>query len=101
MSLFTLLKITRTRHLIGKKQVPPGTPGAEKVAEESSHWYAYRRDGRRQVKVRLFTDKAASLAELGRMNTALERGEAGMVNPHRPHLDRDVGEHLEEYLASV
>lgn len=57
MSLFTLIKLTRTRHLFDKKQVPAGTPGAVKVTEESRHWYAYRRDGKRQIKVRLFTDK--------------------------------------------
>ena len=66
MSLFTLLKITRTRYLLGKKQVKPGTPGAVKVCDESRNWYAYRRDGKRQIKVRLFTDKAASLSELAR-----------------------------------
>lgn len=35
MSLFTLLKISRTRYLLGERQVPPGTPGAVKVTEES------------------------------------------------------------------
>lgn len=49
MSLFTLLKISRTRHLLGKKQVPPGTPGAVKVSQESKHYYVYRRDGKRQI----------------------------------------------------
>jgi integrase len=101
MSLFTLLKLTRTRHLLGGKQVLPGTHGSVKTAEESAHWYAYRRDGKKQVKVRLYTDKAASLSEMARMNTALERGEAGMVNPHKEHLERPVGEHAEEYFASV
>ena len=47
MSLFTLLKITRTRYLLAKKQVKPGTPGAVKINEESRHWYAYRRDGKK------------------------------------------------------
>lgn len=37
MSLFTLLKITRTRYLLGTRQVSPGTPGAVKVTEESRH----------------------------------------------------------------
>src|SRR5690348_10006006 len=101
MSLFTLLEITRTRHLLDGKRVPPDTPGAVRTTEESRHWYAYRRDGKKQVKVRLYTDKAASLTEVARMNTALERGEAGMVNPHRGQLDRPVAEHMEEYVASV
>jgi integrase len=98
MSLFTLLKVTRTRYMVGKKHVKPGTPGALKVAEESRHWYAYRRDGRRQIKVRLFTDKAASLAKLAKMNTALERGQAEMIDPRKGHLERKAADHLEEFL---
>ena len=70
MSLFTLLKISRTRHLLGKKQVPPETPGAVKVVEVSKFWYAYRREGKKQIKVKLFTDKAASLSKLAKLNTA-------------------------------
>ena len=34
--------------------------------------YAYRRNGKRQIKVRLFTDKVASVTKLGKLNTALE-----------------------------
>ena len=93
-----LLKVTRTRYLIGKKQVPPATPGAVKVIEESRHWYAYRRDGKKQIKKRLFTDKAASLTELAKLNTALERGEAGMTDPRKEHLERPALEHLEDFL---
>jgi integrase len=98
MALFTLLKVTRTRYLLGKKHVSPDTPGAVKVAEESRHWYAYRRDGKRQIRVRLYTDKAASLTEMARLNTALERGEAGMTDPRRGHLERNAIDHLEEFL---
>ncbi len=98
MSLFTLIRISRTRHLVNGKRVKPGTPGAVKVNEESPHWYAYRREGKRQVKVRLYTDKAASLTKLGKMNTALERGQAGMTDPRKGHLERAALEHLEEFL---
>jgi integrase len=98
MSLFVLLKITRTRYMLGKKHVKPSTPGAVMVAEESRHWYAYRRNGKRQIKVRLYTDKAASVTELAKMNTALERGQAGMHNPRKEHLERDASEHLDEFL---
>ena len=37
MSLFTLIKITRTRHPLGNKQVPASTPAAVRLTEESSH----------------------------------------------------------------
>ncbi|MBP3954413.1 hypothetical protein J8F10_03795 [Gemmata sp. G18] len=98
MSLFTLIKITRTRHLLGKKQVAPGTPGSVKVKEESANWYAYRRDGSKQIKVKLFTDKAASVSKLAKMNTALERGQAEMTDPRKEHLKRGAAEHLDEFL---
>lgn len=40
MSLFTLLKITRTRYLPGKRQVSQGAPGAVKGTAESEFWSA-------------------------------------------------------------
>ena len=98
MSLFTLQKITRTRYLLGKKQVPKGTPGAEKVSEVSKYWYAYRRHGDKQERIRLFTDKAASLTRLAKLNTALERGQAEMTDPRKVHLERPAREHLDEFL---
>lgn len=98
MSLFTLQKITRTRYLLGKKQVPKGTPGAEKVSEVSKYWYAYRRHDDKQERIRLFTDKAASLTRLAKLNTALERGEAEMTDPRKVHLERPTKEHLDEFL---
>jgi hypothetical protein len=101
MSLYTLIKITRTRYLLGKKQVPPGTPSAVKTTEESRRWYAFRREGKKQIKVRLSTDKAASLTEMGKMNTALERGEAGMINPHKEHLERDISAARERPLQDA
>jgi integrase len=98
MSLFTLLKIVRTRHLLNGSRVSPGTPGAEKVNEESYHWYAYRREGKKQIKVKLYTDKAASQSKMAKMNTALERGEAEMTDPRKDQLVRKAIEHLEEFL---
>jgi integrase len=98
MSLFTLLKIVRTRHLLNGSRVSPDTPGAEKVKEESSHWYAYRREGKKQIKVKLFTDKAASQSKMAKLNTALERGEAEMTDPRKDQLVRKAIEHLEEFL---
>ncbi len=92
MSLFTLLKISRTRYMVGKTHVRPGTPGAVKTIEESRHWYAYRRDGKTQIKVRLFTDKRASEAQLARMNLALERGEAKLTDPVQGAPRRAGGE---------
>ena len=86
-------------HTLPSRQgAQPGTPGAVKVSEPSRHWYAYRRDGKKQIKIRLFTDKAASLSKMAKMNTALERGDAGMIDPPQEHLERGALEHLEEFL---
>jgi integrase len=98
MSLFTLIKITRTRYYLGGKEVSPGTPGAEKVTERSPFWYAYRRHNGRQEKVKLYTDKAASQKRLAELNTRAERGEVEMTDPRKKHLDRPAKEHLDEFL---
>ena len=95
MSLFTPLKLSRTRYLLGEKHVPKGTPGAIKVVEESKFWYAYRREGKKQIRVKLFTDKAASGTKLAELNTALERGSAEMTDrrgrQRRTGVGRGVG----------
>jgi len=98
MSMFTLLKIVRTRYLLNGSRVSPSTPGAVRVDQESRQWYAYRREGKKQIKVKLFTDKAASLSKMSKMNTALERGEAEMSDPRKDQLERKAIEHLEEFL---
>ena len=41
-------------------RVPAGTPGAKKVITKSAKWYACLRDGKKQMRVPLATDKAAS-----------------------------------------
>lgn len=98
MSLFTLIKISRTRYLLDGRRVGKDTPGAEKVTEESPYWYAYRREGKKQIKKKLYSDKAASLSRMAKMNTALERGEAEMTDPRREHRERKALEHLEDFL---
>jgi integrase len=83
------------------KRVPPGTPGATKIREKSAKWYACWKDGWKQVRVPLATDKAASQSMLADLLREGERGRAGMLDPHRHHLDRAIAEHRDEYLASI
>ncbi|MDY3554985.1 transposase [Gemmata sp. JC717] len=103
MSLFTLLKVTRTRYLLANKWV---SPGAVRVDEESKHWYAYRQDGKKQIKIRLFADKAASLTAASCDDGTTAPQVLAKLSPqHRVRLDEVRGDGrynnrtLDRYLA--
>jgi integrase len=99
MSLFTLLKVQRTRYYLNGKRVTPRTPGATKVNEESPYYYGFRRDeSGKQIRVRLFKDKKSSEAKLNDLNRDLERGESNLADPFKTHKKRPLLSHLEEYL---
>lgn len=83
------------------KRVKAGTKGAKKVTEESAKWYAVWREGGRHVKRPLSTDKESSQAMMADLLRAKARGEAGLVDPYKEHLDRAVTDHIEDYLAVV
>lgn len=83
------------------RRVPRGTKGARKVKEESAKWYACWKEGKKQVRIPLATDKEASQAMLADLLRNKARGKAGLVDPFQPHLQRLIGEHVTEYLASV
>jgi hypothetical protein len=82
-------------------RVPKGTPGATKQQIESEKWYGCWKEGKRKVMVPLATDKQASQAMLTDIIRHRERGEAGLVNPYKPHLERAIEEHMNEYLVAV
>lgn len=82
-------------------RVAKDTPGAVKQQIESEKWYGCWKEGKRKVMVPLATDKQASQAMLTDIIRHRERGEAGLVNPYKPHLDRAVEEHMGEYLAAL
>lgn len=82
-------------------RVPKGTLGATKQQIESEKWYGCWKDGGNKVMIPLATDKQASQAMLTDIIRHRERGEAGLVNPYKPHLERAVTEHMEEYLAAL
>jgi integrase len=82
-------------------RVSKGTPGAIKKQIESDKWYGCWKDGKDKVMVPLATDKQASQAMLTDIVRHRERGEAGLVNPYKPHLDRAIEEHMGEYLAAL
>src|SRR5438309_8746549 len=89
----SLVKPWITRYVDDKGQrVSKNTPGAKKVRERSRLWYAqYKPRGSKKWKRKaLFADKRASQTELGKIITALELDEAGLVNPHKDQLSLDI-----------
>src|SRR5262245_54374305 len=98
----SLVKIWITRYLDQNgRRVKKGTPGAKKVKERSKVWYGQFKEGGRYRRVPLYTDKTASSVKLAALVRAAERGEAGLVNPCKDALERDVGEHVQDYLAHL
>lgn len=83
------------------KRVKKGTPGATRRAELSSKWYGVWYEGKKQVRVPLSTDRDASQAMLADLLRTKDRTRARLIDPHQIHLDRAIGEHMEEYIASV
>jgi integrase len=96
-----LEKAVTTHWTLNGKRVPAGTPGAVKSRVESSKWYVVYRHNGKVVKKPAYTDKAASQKVLSDTITALERGEAGLTDPYRHHLDKPIGEHVAAYLEDV
>lgn len=80
------------------RRVPKGTAGARKVRTESEKWYGCWREGTHKKMVPLAADKQAAQAMLADLMRQRERGQAGLIDPYKPHLDRNIGVHLEDYL---
>src|SRR5690349_2057191 len=99
----SLVKVQTVRYLDSNgKRVSKNTPGARKVVEKSRAWYGQYKDASGKWKrSRLFTDKVASQQRLAVLVASVERGEAGLINPHKQHLDRPVEDHVRDYLAHL
>jgi integrase len=98
----SLVKIWITRYVDRQgHRVPKGTPGAKKVKERSTVWYGqYKVDGKWKREP-LFTDKSASAVRLAELVKGVERGEAGLVNPHKEAMRREIDGHVEDYLTHL
>lgn len=83
------------------RRVKKGTPGAKKVTEESAKWYACWKEGSRQMRVPLATDKSASQAMMTDLMRTKDRVKAGLINPFEPHLTRPMMQHVTDYLDSI
>jgi integrase len=94
-----LQKITYTEWYDAEgRRVKPGTPGAAKRVRESTKWYAFWREGKRQMKVPLCTDKTAAQTMLADLMRKKDRVKARIIDPRQEHYDRKIVEHLDEFL---
>jgi integrase len=83
------------------RRVPKGTPGAKTKRERSSVWYGQYKVKGRWMRTPLFTDKQASNVRLQELVKAEERGEVGLVNPHKSALEQDIDDHVDDYLTHL
>lgn len=98
----SLQKITIIRYIDRNgNRVAKGTPGARKMKEESAKYYACWREGGKHVRVPLATDKAVSQVMLADLLKSRERGESGLADPRKEHLDAPLADHVADYLAAL
>ncbi len=98
----TLVRIWITRYVDKKgHRVSKGAPGARKKKERSTVWYGQFKEDGRWKRVPLYTDKEASRQKLADLIKSMERGEAGLVNPHKDSLERDIDQHVQDYLTHL
>jgi integrase len=98
----SLVRIWITRYVDRKgRRVSKGAPGAKKVRERSTVWYGQYKAGGRWKREPLFTDKSASAVRLAELVKAQERGEVGLVNPHKESLQREIDGHVDDYLTHL
>lgn len=95
-----LVRVTRTRYVLGGKRVGPKTPGAKKVREQDPKWYGQGVPGLPPTKrVPLAADREAAQRLLDNMVRAAEKGRAGL--PDRAEARKTLAEHLAEFEADV
>src|SRR4051794_32627034 len=80
------------------KRVKAGASGARKHVQESTKWYACWREGKRQRRVPLCTDKDAAQAMMTDLLRTKDRVKARLIAPRQHHHDRKASEHLDEFL---
>jgi integrase len=100
MASLVKIWIVRYQDASGRR-VSKNTPGARKVRERSTVWYGQYKVKGKWTRVPLYTDKQASSTKLADLVRQEERGEAGLLNPHKEHLERDIDEHVADYLRHL
>ncbi len=84
------------------REVPPGTPGAISRRKEGKFYYVvWKENGKAKTHPTGLKEKEAAQTYLTEWNKAREFGQVGLVDPHKPHLDKPITDHLEEYIGAV
>lgn len=99
-----LVKLTVTRWIDPKTKarVPARTPGAKKVKDKTDCYYIVEKaNGRVRRTNTNCTDLEAARAAYHKFRVNQERGEHGLLDPFKPHLDRPVKAHLAEYIVAL
>ena len=100
MATVKRLKVTRWYAPDGR-EVKAGTPGAMKWTEEGSTFFIVYKEGGKTKRVATgLTDKTAAQTYLANWHKARERGDVGLTDPFKPHLDAPLQDHLQAYLQS-
>ncbi len=105
----TVRRLKYTRYVVpdpndAKKTVyvSAKTPGAKKITENGGTYFVvYKQDGKTRRVATGLTDKGAAQQYLATWNQARERGETGVTDPFRVHLDRPVTGHVNDYLQTL
>lgn len=96
------LTITRWIDPRTKARVTAGTPGAKRVRVKTENYYVVNKEGGRVERINTdCTTREAADAFLTAWRKERERGNTGLADPYKPHLDRPIREHLTEYIAVV
>src|SRR5262249_50455064 len=71
------------------------------MPSSSTVWYRqYKGDGK-DKREPPYTDKEASRQKLADLVKGVERGEVGLVNPHKDALERDIEQHVQDYITHL
>jgi len=102
MAALTKLTVTRWIDPQTKSRVPANTPGAKKVKDKTDHFYIVDKTGGKVVRTNTHcTDRKAAQAALTDYHRKQERGEQGLTDPRKKHLDKAIGEHVAEYMGTL
>lgn len=95
-------KVSTVRYVLDGRQVPKGTPGAERVVTESRNYYAHLVVNGKRTTVALKTDDLGKAwAALERERKRIELEAAGLGNDHLRHARRPLKEHIADWIEAV
>src|SRR5690349_21445813 len=81
-----------------KVKLPNGTVETRKC----DHWTIQYRDAAGRIRrVKGYKDKAATKQLAAKLEKNIERGEQGLIDPHKAQKARPLAEHIAEYVADL